>query len=201
VILPSCRAFLKTVNPFVTSVVDLHTTGLRATLTPKYNVWPSSAMVLELDEFEIQARQNKTINSVMQILSLGTGNKKLQQYFKDNANTTVKSGKTQVEMKLDQSMIIHPTNISLDVPGMEHPIELILSGTTFGDISDRRINMAATISDTTLERFFAIKGLTEKDRIPLVITGTTSKPSIALNRALTQMGLLLLEKRGSAPFK
>eukprot|EP00890_Picochlorum_soloecismus_P000717 jgi/Picsp_1/1646/NSC_05120-R1_hypothetical protein CHLNCDRAFT_140035 [Chlorella variabilis] len=195
------EAFLKTVNPFVTSVVDLQTTGLQATLTPKYNVWPSSAMTLELEEFELQVGQNKTINNVMKILSLGTGNKKLQQYFRDKANAIVKSGKTQVEMKLDQSMIIHPTNISLGVPGVEYPIELILSGTTYGDTSDPRISMTAAIAETTLENIFAIKGLTENDRIPIIITGTVSKPSIAFNRALTQIGLLLLDKRGSASFK
>ena len=179
------RTFLKTINPFVTSVVNLQTTCLQATITPKYNVWPSSSMTVELDEFEIQARQNKTINSVMQVLSLGTGSKKLQQYFKNNANAVVKSGKTQVEVRLDQSMIIHPTNISLAVPGIERPIELILSGTTSGNPSDPTIEMTATLAETTLENILAIKGLTTNDRIPIEITGTVSKPSIAFNRCVS----------------
>lgn len=142
-------------------------------------------MTVELDEFQIEARQNKTINSVMQVLSIGAGNRKLQQYFKNNANATVKSGKTQVEVRLDQSMIIHPTNISLGVPGVEHPIELILSGTTSGDTSDPTIEMTATLAETTLESILAIKGLTKNDRIPIAITGTVSKPSIAFKRCVS----------------
>lgn len=182
------QVLLKRINPLLAGGMDveLHSESIvHCDVQPDTGVLPAKTLHIRVSGYSFRIRQSKIVKDLLGVISNFSTD--LKRSLSRDIEMSVVSDETHVIVDQDTgTMTTSIPNIAIDIPGYRHRINLGISGNIQ---SDDTIDMHVSISSTTLEDIFGIKG----GPLVLRVKGSSVRPRILIQKAIIDLGLLVAQ--------